>query len=153
MKLRLCSEMTSSFTGCVCVCAVSADGFRYTRLGGEVTIEGVDDSKDLEDTRRTFTLLGGHQQGWKVTELPCWSIQPLFPFSPGLEEDFQSDVFKVLAAILHLGNVEIRDSGGEKSSVPVSVSWGLCGGVDRPLTSFSSSPVTLTWPSSVSCWP
>lgn len=41
---------------------------------------------------------------------------------PGLKEDFQSDVFKVLAAILHLGNVEIRDSGGDKSSIPVSPS-------------------------------
>lgn len=40
--------------------------------------------------------------------------------SPGLKEDFQSNVFKVLAAILHLGNVEIRDSGGDKSSIPVS---------------------------------
>lgn len=27
-------------------------------MGGEVTIEGVDDVKDMEDTRRTFTLLG-----------------------------------------------------------------------------------------------
>lgn len=40
---------------------------------------------------------------------------------PGLKEDFQSDVFKVLAAILHLGNVEIRNSGDDKSSVPVSL--------------------------------
>uniref|UniRef100_A0AAQ4NYS0 Myosin VC n=1 Tax=Gasterosteus aculeatus aculeatus TaxID=481459 RepID=A0AAQ4NYS0_GASAC len=35
-----------------------------------------------------------------------------------LKEDFQSDVFKVLAAILHLGNVEIRNSGDAHSSVP-----------------------------------
>uniref|UniRef100_H3C1Z9 Myosin VC n=1 Tax=Tetraodon nigroviridis TaxID=99883 RepID=H3C1Z9_TETNG len=74
---------------------LSADRFRYTCLGGEVTIEGVDDGKDMEDTRRTFALLG-------------------------LKEDFQSDVFKVLAAILHLGNVEIRDSGGDKSSILLS---------------------------------
>lgn len=38
--------------------AVSADQFQYTCTGGEVTIEGVDDGKDMEDTRRTFTLLG-----------------------------------------------------------------------------------------------
>uniref|UniRef100_A0A8D3BWZ2 Myosin VC n=1 Tax=Scophthalmus maximus TaxID=52904 RepID=A0A8D3BWZ2_SCOMX len=70
---------------------LSADKFRYTCTGGDVTIEGVDDKKDLEETRRTFSMLG-------------------------LKEDFQSDVFKVLAAILHLGNVEIRDSGKDKSS-------------------------------------
>ncbi|XP_042351955.1 unconventional myosin-Vc isoform X2 [Plectropomus leopardus] len=74
---------------------LSADKFRYTCMGGEITIEGVDDKKDMEETQRTFSLLG-------------------------LKEDFQSDVFKVLAAILHLGNVEIRNSGDGKSSVPPS---------------------------------
>ncbi|XP_070763709.1 unconventional myosin-Vc [Enoplosus armatus] len=71
----------------------SADKFRYTCTSGEITIEGVDDKKDMEETQRTFSLLG-------------------------LNKDFQSDVFKVLAAVLHLGNVEIRNSGGDKSSVP-----------------------------------
>ncbi|XP_029289703.1 LOW QUALITY PROTEIN: unconventional myosin-Vc [Cottoperca gobio] len=74
---------------------LSADKFEYTCMGGEITIEGVDDEKDMEETRRTFSLLG-------------------------LNEDFQSDVFKVLAAILHLGNMEIRNSGDGKSSVPPS---------------------------------
>ncbi|XP_041794288.1 unconventional myosin-Vc isoform X1 [Chelmon rostratus] len=74
---------------------LSADKFRYTCMGGEITIEGVDDNKDMEETRRTFSLLG-------------------------LKEDFQSDVFKVLAAVLHLGNVEIRNSGSDRSSVPPS---------------------------------
>ncbi|XP_011605937.2 unconventional myosin-Vc [Takifugu rubripes] len=74
---------------------LSAEQFQYTCMGGEVTIEGVDDRKDMGDTRRTFTLLG-------------------------FKEDFQSDVFKVLAAILHLGNVEIRDSGGDGSSISLA---------------------------------
>ncbi|KAK7892140.1 hypothetical protein WMY93_024103 [Mugilogobius chulae] len=73
----------------------SADKFQYTRLGGDISIEGVDDKKDMEETRQTFSLLG-------------------------LKEDFQLDVFKVLAAILHLGNVEIRSSGDDKSSIPSS---------------------------------
>uniref|UniRef100_A0A3Q3FNL4 Myosin VC n=1 Tax=Labrus bergylta TaxID=56723 RepID=A0A3Q3FNL4_9LABR len=71
---------------------LSADKFQYTCMGGEMTIEGVDDKKDMEETQRTFSLLG-------------------------LKEEFQSDVFKVLAAILHLGNVEIKDSGSDKSSL------------------------------------
>uniref|UniRef100_A0AAX7UXW9 Myosin VC n=1 Tax=Astatotilapia calliptera TaxID=8154 RepID=A0AAX7UXW9_ASTCA len=68
----------------------SADKFNYTCMGGDITIEGVNDKKDLEETRQTFSLLG-------------------------LKEDFQSDVFKVLAAILHLGNVEIKNIGDDKS--------------------------------------
>ncbi|XP_058500890.1 unconventional myosin-Vc [Solea solea] len=76
---------------------LSADNFRYTSMGGDVAIEGVDDKKDMEETRQTFSLLG-------------------------LKEDFQSDVFKVLAAVLHLGNVEIGDSGKDKSSSSVSLS-------------------------------
>uniref|UniRef100_A0A3Q1JUK3 Myosin VC n=1 Tax=Anabas testudineus TaxID=64144 RepID=A0A3Q1JUK3_ANATE len=71
---------------------LSAENFRYTCMGGDITIEGVDDKKDMEETQRTFSLLG-------------------------LKEDFQADVFKVLAAILHLGNVEIRNSGDDKSSL------------------------------------
>ncbi|KAM9753749.1 unconventional myosin-Vc [Menidia menidia] len=74
---------------------LSADEFRYTCMGGAITIEGVDDRRDMEETRQTFSLLG-------------------------LKEDFQSDVFKVLAAILHLGNVEIKRLGDDKSSVPPS---------------------------------
>uniref|UniRef100_A0AAX7SX08 Myosin VC n=1 Tax=Astatotilapia calliptera TaxID=8154 RepID=A0AAX7SX08_ASTCA len=89
----------------ICSCADSpafknlrlrnADKFNYTCMGGDITIEGVNDKKDLEETRQTFSLLG-------------------------LKEDFQSDVFKVLAAILHLGNVEIKNIGDDKSLVPPS---------------------------------
>ncbi|XP_049429133.1 unconventional myosin-Vc isoform X1 [Epinephelus fuscoguttatus] len=74
---------------------LGADKFQYTCMGGEIAIEGVDDKKDMEETRRTFSLLG-------------------------LNEDFQFNVFKVLAAILHLGNAKIKDSGDGKSSVPPS---------------------------------
>uniref|UniRef100_A0A671VGU2 Myosin VC n=1 Tax=Sparus aurata TaxID=8175 RepID=A0A671VGU2_SPAAU len=73
---------------------LSADKFQYTCMGGEITIDGVDDKKDMEETQRTFSLLGKNG----------FSCQT-------------SDVFKVLAAILHLGNVEIKNSGGDKSSV------------------------------------
>ncbi|KAG7281019.1 hypothetical protein CRUP_016651 [Coryphaenoides rupestris] len=73
----------------------SADKFQYTSMGGEIRIEGVDDRKDLEETQRTFSLLG-------------------------LGDEFQFDVFRVLAAILHLGNVEIKTIGGDQSSVAPS---------------------------------
>ncbi|KAH0619948.1 hypothetical protein JD844_014402 [Phrynosoma platyrhinos] len=70
----------------------SAEEFNYTNMGGNTVIEGVDDRANMIETQRTFTLLG-------------------------LKEDFQMDVFKILAAILHLGNMEIiavGDGGGEK---------------------------------------
>uniref|UniRef100_A0A673C0Q8 Myosin VC n=1 Tax=Sphaeramia orbicularis TaxID=375764 RepID=A0A673C0Q8_9TELE len=69
------------------------DKFQYTSIGGNISIEGVDDRKDMEETRQTFSLLG---------------------------KEHLSYVFKVLAAILHLGNVEIRNSGDEKSLVSPS---------------------------------
>ncbi|RXM95981.1 Unconventional myosin-Va [Acipenser ruthenus] len=71
---------------------VSADEFRYTCMGGKMYIDGVDDRADMIETQRTFSLLG-------------------------LKEDFQMDVFKVLAAVLHLGNVEIKGIGDDRSSV------------------------------------
>lgn len=44
-------------------------------------------------------------------------MQPCF--SSGLKDSFQADVFKVLAAILHFGNVVIKENGAEKSSIGV----------------------------------
>uniref|UniRef100_A0A8C6RYR2 Myosin VC n=1 Tax=Nannospalax galili TaxID=1026970 RepID=A0A8C6RYR2_NANGA len=70
----------------------SAEEFNYTRMGGSTTIEGVNDRADMLETQKTFTLLG-------------------------FKEDFQMDVFKILAAILHLGNVQIATVGNERSSV------------------------------------
>ncbi|XP_077568270.1 unconventional myosin-Vc [Stigmatopora nigra] len=71
---------------------MSADEFNYTGMGGNIIIEGVDDRKAMEETQQTFSLLG-------------------------LKEDFQYDVFKVLAAILHLGNMDIKSTGDDRSSI------------------------------------
>ncbi|XP_017562180.1 unconventional myosin-Vc isoform X1 [Pygocentrus nattereri] len=74
---------------------LSADKFNYTCMGGDTEIQGVDDRADMAETRRTFNLLG-------------------------LKEDFQADVFKMLAAILHLGNVVIKAVGSDQSSISSS---------------------------------
>ncbi|KAI4903113.1 hypothetical protein NFI96_015690, partial [Prochilodus magdalenae] len=74
---------------------LSADKFNYTCMGGNTEIQGVDDGADMAETRRTFTLLG-------------------------LKDDFQGDVFKMLAAILHLGNVVIKAVSSDQSSVSSS---------------------------------
>ncbi|XP_010350690.1 unconventional myosin-Vc isoform X4 [Saimiri boliviensis] len=70
----------------------SAEEFNYTRMGGNTVIEGVNDQAEMVETQKTFTLLG-------------------------FKEDFQMDVFKILAAILHLGNVQIAAVGSERSSI------------------------------------
>ncbi|CAK6955270.1 unconventional myosin-Vb [Scomber scombrus] len=60
--------------------------FRYTNQGGEMQIPGTDDVLDLERTRNAFIILG---------------VQP----------DQQMELFRILAAVLHLGNVNIQASG------------------------------------------
>ncbi|XP_024911233.1 unconventional myosin-Va isoform X3 [Cynoglossus semilaevis] len=71
----------------------SANDFLYTRQGRSPVIEGVDDTKELSTTRNAFTLLG-------------------------INESYQMGLFQVLAAILHLGNVEIKDRDSDSSLIP-----------------------------------
>ncbi|KAM4744940.1 unconventional myosin-Va isoform 2-T2 [Anableps anableps] len=70
----------------------SANDFLYTRQGRSPVIEGVDDAKELRTTRHAFTLLG-------------------------INESYQIGLFQVLAAILHLGNVEIKDRDSDSSLI------------------------------------
>ncbi|XP_059214173.1 unconventional myosin-Vb isoform X2 [Centropristis striata] len=60
----------------------SAEDFTFTSLGENIFIEGVNDAEDFKKTREAFTLLG-------------------------IKESSQSSIFKVVASILHLGNIEI----------------------------------------------
>uniref|UniRef100_UPI0037E8B9A8 unconventional myosin-Va isoform X2 n=1 Tax=Semicossyphus pulcher TaxID=241346 RepID=UPI0037E8B9A8 len=71
----------------------SANDFMYTRQGRSPVIDGVDDTKELSTTRNAFTLLG-------------------------INETNQKGLFQVLAAILHLGNVEIKDRDSDSSVIP-----------------------------------
>ncbi|XP_077082574.1 unconventional myosin-Va [Siphateles boraxobius] len=72
----------------------SAENFHYTNQGQDVHIPGTDDVVELERTRNAFTILG---------------VQP----------DQQMEIFRILAAILHLGNVNIQASGrgGDRSYI------------------------------------
>ncbi|XP_072236362.1 unconventional myosin-Va isoform X3 [Leuresthes tenuis] len=71
----------------------SANDFLYTRQGRSPVIDGVDDTKELRSTRLAFTMLG-------------------------INESYQMGLFQVLAAILHLGNVEIKDKDSDSSIIP-----------------------------------
>uniref|UniRef100_A0A671YSQ1 Myosin VA n=1 Tax=Sparus aurata TaxID=8175 RepID=A0A671YSQ1_SPAAU len=70
----------------------NANDFLYTRQGRSPVIVGVDDTKELCTTRNAFTLLG-------------------------INESYQMGLFQVLAAILHLGNVEIKDRDSDSSVI------------------------------------
>ncbi|XP_054982057.1 unconventional myosin-Vb isoform X2 [Sorex araneus] len=70
-----------------------AEDFFYTSQGGDTSIEGVDDAKDFEKTCQAFTLLG-------------------------VRESHQISIFKIIASILHLGNVGIQaERDGESCSI------------------------------------
>uniref|UniRef100_A0A8B9K8D2 Myosin VB n=1 Tax=Astyanax mexicanus TaxID=7994 RepID=A0A8B9K8D2_ASTMX len=60
----------------------NAEDFTYTSFGENIFIEGVNDAEDLEKTREALSLLG-------------------------VKEIHQMSIFKIIASILHLGNVEI----------------------------------------------
>ncbi|XP_035803218.1 unconventional myosin-Vb isoform X2 [Amphiprion ocellaris] len=60
----------------------SAQDFTYTSLGENIFIEGVNDAEDFKKTREAFNLLG-------------------------ISDSSQISIFKVMASILHLGNIEI----------------------------------------------
>uniref|UniRef100_A0A673ZRS2 Myosin VB n=1 Tax=Salmo trutta TaxID=8032 RepID=A0A673ZRS2_SALTR len=60
----------------------NAEDFIFTSQGENIFIEGVNDAEDFEKTREAFTLLG-------------------------VNDSNQSSIFRIIASILHLGNVEI----------------------------------------------
>ncbi|KAK5900218.1 hypothetical protein CgunFtcFv8_025193 [Champsocephalus gunnari] len=71
----------------------SAEDFTFTSLGENIFIEGVNDAEDFKKTREALTMLG-------------------------IKESSQSSIFKVVASILHLGNIEIcTERDGESCHV------------------------------------
>lgn len=63
----------------------TAEDFKYTNQGGSFTIPGVDDAKEFQLTNESLSLIG-------------------------IGEDKQKEIYKILAALLHLGNIEISAS-------------------------------------------
>uniref|UniRef100_A0A3P8W223 G protein subunit beta 5 n=1 Tax=Cynoglossus semilaevis TaxID=244447 RepID=A0A3P8W223_CYNSE len=69
-----------------------ADDFHYTSQGQNPVMDGVDDAREMCNTRKAFSLLG-------------------------IGENDQMEIYKILAALLHLSNVEVREQSGERSSI------------------------------------
>ncbi|KAK6959163.1 unconventional myosin-Va, partial [Biomphalaria glabrata] len=71
----------------------SPEDFFYTSQGAAPQIRDVDDAEELVKTRKAFTTLG-------------------FP-----EKD-QMMIFRILSAVLHFGNVTIKEKEGESCEIP-----------------------------------
>uniref|UniRef100_A0A8C0TU61 Unconventional myosin-Va n=1 Tax=Canis lupus familiaris TaxID=9615 RepID=A0A8C0TU61_CANLF len=71
----------------------NADNFHYTKQGGSPVIEGVDDTKEMAHTRQACTLLG-------------------------ISESYQMGIFRILAGILHLGNVAFTSRDSDSCTIP-----------------------------------
>uniref|UniRef100_A0A8C4HSV0 Myosin VAb n=1 Tax=Dicentrarchus labrax TaxID=13489 RepID=A0A8C4HSV0_DICLA len=69
-----------------------ADDFHCTNQGQSPVIEGVDDSKEMCNTRRAFSLLG-------------------------ISESDQMAIYQILAALLHLSNVEVKEQSADRCSI------------------------------------
>nr|XP_046249242.1 unconventional myosin-Va-like [Scatophagus argus] len=69
-----------------------ADDFHCTNQGQSPVIDGVDDAKEMCNTRRAFSLLG-------------------------INERDQMAIYQILAAILHLSNVEVKDQSADRCSI------------------------------------
>ncbi|XP_063875803.1 unconventional myosin-Va-like isoform X5 [Scylla paramamosain] len=68
------------------------DNFHYLNQGSSPSIEGVDDGADFIETCKALSLLG-------------------------INEATQDQMFRILAGILHLGNIVIEDNGGDASAI------------------------------------
>ncbi|XP_066448681.1 unconventional myosin-Va isoform X2 [Eleutherodactylus coqui] len=71
----------------------NAKSFHYTNQGRSPVIDGIDDAKELKATRHACALLG-------------------------IGDQYQMGIFRILAAILHLGNVNIKSRDADSCLVP-----------------------------------
>ncbi|XP_056002833.1 unconventional myosin-Va-like isoform X5 [Ostrea edulis] len=73
-------------------CLLSPDDFFYTSHGQAPEIDGVDDAEDLISAREALTMLG-------------------------ISEKNQMMIFQIQSAVLHFGNVKLREADGESSEI------------------------------------
>lgn len=69
-----------------------ASDFHYTNQGQSPVIDGVNDAKEMINTRKAFLLLG-------------------------IDNAHQMAIFQILASLLHLSNVEIKDESADRCSI------------------------------------
>lgn len=94
MNLKLLAYQVPLLHDCFLLLAAHPDEFVYLNQGGAATIDGVDDAKSFQEMVAALSLLG---------------------FGP----KEQNDMWRVLAAVLHLGNVHLA-SQAEGTTISVS---------------------------------
>uniref|UniRef100_A0A8C3IYR9 Myosin VA n=1 Tax=Chrysemys picta bellii TaxID=8478 RepID=A0A8C3IYR9_CHRPI len=71
----------------------NANYFHYTKQGGSPVIDGIDDAKEMVHTRQACSLLG-------------------------INDSHQMGIFRILAGILHLGNVGFTSRDADSCTIP-----------------------------------
>ncbi|XP_073159949.1 unconventional myosin-Va isoform X3 [Lepidochelys kempii] len=71
----------------------NANYFHYTKQGGSPVIDGIDDAKEMVHTRQACTLLG-------------------------INDSYQMGIFRILAGLLHLGNVGFTSRDADSCTIP-----------------------------------
>ncbi|XP_069838817.1 unconventional myosin-Va isoform X2 [Dendropsophus ebraccatus] len=71
----------------------NANSFLYTKQGRSPVIDGIDDAKELRNTRQACALLG-------------------------IGDQYQMGIFRILAGILHFGNVDIKSRDSDSCLIP-----------------------------------
>ncbi|XP_069622080.1 unconventional myosin-Va isoform X4 [Ranitomeya imitator] len=71
----------------------NATSFHYTNQGRSPVIDAVDDAKELRNTRHACALLG-------------------------IGDQYQMGIFRILASVLHLGNVDIKARDSDSCLIP-----------------------------------
>ena len=99
--------------------------FHYLNQSNCFELEGVDESKEYRDTRRAMDIVGISSEeqvfcsdficSFSVSSSLTYDSMLCFSISPIA---FQDAIFKVVAAILHLGNIEFAKGKEIDSSVP-----------------------------------
>ncbi|XP_054644511.1 unconventional myosin-Vb isoform X3 [Dunckerocampus dactyliophorus] len=87
--------------------------FRYTNQGGDANIPCTDDVMEMERTCNAFSILGRSLLiHIKMKELHLFLLMCFFSTKlAGVLPEQQMELFRILAAVLHLGNVNIQASG------------------------------------------
>lgn len=90
----------------------TADDFTYTSQGNCVSVDRVNDAADFKETCHAMRLLGLF-----IGRYPCISVT-LFAWKfAGITEDEIGNVMRILAAILHLGNISFEKIDSESCTV------------------------------------
>uniref|UniRef100_H2ZQ89 Myosin motor domain-containing protein n=1 Tax=Ciona savignyi TaxID=51511 RepID=H2ZQ89_CIOSA len=94
-QLCACYDMPQHINSIVVSLLVPASNFEYTRNGNCIEIDGVNDKQEFQETVHAFTLLG-------------------------VSSKHQSLIFRLLSAVLHMGNIDIEETSNGSSHCFIS---------------------------------